>query len=160
VHHTSLAVATVVGGALVVGALGGFAVAAVRARRTAPRRTLLLGALVLAVSGLAMALAPNVPLVAAAALGSGAVSAGFWNTLHTTTLQLRPARAGTVKAVVSTIEFAGFPLPIAIGWVADRAGLRAAMLVFAAIAAALAPLVALGPTWRPDPVFEDSPAPV
>lgn len=148
VHHTSLAVATGVGGALVVGALAGYAQAAARPRRAPARRALIAGALTLAGAGIAMAIAPNVPAVAAAALVSGAVSARFWNTLHATTLRLRPARAGTVKAVVSTIEFAGFPLPILIGGVADRAGLRAAMVLFAVIAAALAPLVALGPAWR------------
>jgi hypothetical protein len=56
-------------------------------------------------------------------------------------LLLRPGQAGTVSAVVSTIEFAGFLIPIGIGVVVDAHGLRAGIACYAALALLLAAIV-------------------
>ncbi len=145
VHHTAIAVATLVGSTLVAGGVAGYALASRRRHSSSARRVLTMSAVALTASAAVMATAPSLALLALAALAFGFASAWFWNTLQALTLRLRPGRSGTVSAVVGTIEFAGFPLPVAIGWLADHAGLRAAMFAFVAVPAALVPLVVRAP---------------
>ncbi len=67
---------------------------------------------------------------------------GFWTALQARVLKLRPGQAGTVSAVVSTIEFSGFLIPIGIGIVVDAHGLRAGLACYAVLALLLLVLVA------------------
>jgi hypothetical protein len=62
---------------------------------------------------------------------------------------LRPGQTGTVKAVISTVEFAGFGLPIAYGAIADAHGVATGFACYAATAVALAVLCTRAP--RPTP---------
>ena len=71
-----------------------------------------------------------VPVVAVVAFGAFAASVGLnlaWLGLQHRTLTVRPGQVGTTKAVLSTMELAGFWIPIAIGAAADSAGLVAAV---------------------------------
>ena len=98
---TAIAMLTVVGAA--VGALE-------QARRAPPNPPLVRPALV-AGSVTSIALAPTAVLVLPGALVFGFGMIGFWTALQARVLLLRPGQAGTVSAVVSTIEFAGFLHP-------------------------------------------------
>jgi hypothetical protein len=80
-------------------------------------------------------------LVIPGALVFGFGIIGFWTALQSRVLLLRPGQAGTVSAVVSTIEFAGFLIPIGIGVVVDEHGLHAGIACYAVLAVALAVLV-------------------
>jgi len=95
-------------------------------------------------SALVVALVPVVPLVAAAAfVASVALNVG-WLAVQHRMLVLRPGQAGTTKAVVSNIELAAFGVPIAIGAIADRAGLPTAVATYVLLGAALALLAFVG----------------
>ena len=50
-----------------------------------------------------------------------------WLAIQHRSLTLRPGQVGTTKAVLGTIESTGFWIPVAIGAVADRAGLTVAV---------------------------------
>nr|MBA2624788.1 hypothetical protein [Acidimicrobiia bacterium] len=67
-----------------------------------------------------------------------------WLAVQHRTLVLRPGQAGTTKAVVSNIELAAFGVPIAIGAIADRAGLPTAVATYVLLGAALALLAFVG----------------
>jgi hypothetical protein len=58
-------------------------------------------------------------------------------------LTLRPGQVGTTKAVLGTIESGGFWIPIAIGALADHAGLTAAVGSYGVLGAAIVALA-----WR------------
>jgi FSR family fosmidomycin resistance protein-like MFS transporter len=127
----------------VSGSVVGFARCSVR--HTGPVATLTRPAAVMAVSAAVMAVVPIAVLIAPAAFGFGYGLAAFWNTAQARMLQLRPGQTGTVKAVVTTIEFAGFGLPIAYGAVADRFGVAAGFGCYVATAVALLVLVSRAP---------------
>lgn len=72
--------------------------------------------------------------------GAAAVGGGLyvvWIDVQARTLTLRPGQAGTTGAVVDAISETGAVLPLAIGPLADRAGLPAAMAAFVGLAALL-----------------------
>jgi predicted MFS family arabinose efflux permease len=93
-----------------------------------------------------------VPIVAAAALGGLFVAMALnvaWLALQHQTLTLRPGQAGTTKAVTSTIEFAGFGLPIAIGAAVDRTSLPVGLALYGALGICFAVLAARAPGRKP-----------
>jgi FSR family fosmidomycin resistance protein-like MFS transporter len=132
----------------VAGTLVGFAARAARPSARAGGGRLGPPAAGIAAAAVTIVLAPWTWLLVAAAFGFGVALAGFWNTTHARILTLRPGQTGTVKAFITTIEFAGFGLPIAYGAVADAAGVAAGLACYAATACALAALVTLAPRAR------------
>lgn len=128
----SPATATLVALTTVAGGLAAVPVA----RRTAlhaPRRVLTATAAVLLASGIGVVVLPGLAARAAAGFVFGIAVAAAWLTLQPLVLTARPGRAGTVKAVVTTVEFAGFGLPIAAGAAADAHGLGAGLAVYLAL---------------------------
>ncbi|MGH8875616.1 MAG: MFS transporter, partial [Acidimicrobiia bacterium] len=127
--------------AAVSGGLLTFTVLERRLRAIQGRRLIVLGGPMMGAGSMAVAVLPYLP---ATALGALAVGIGLnlaWLGVQHRTLTLNPGRQGTTKAVVSSIEMAGFGLPIAVGAVADRLGLPAAMAAYSLLAAVV---VALG----------------
>jgi MFS transporter, FSR family, fosmidomycin resistance protein len=131
----SRTVATAIAMLTVVGAAAG---ALEQARRAPPNPPLVRPALLVAGAVMSIALAPTAVLVLPGALVFGFGMIGFWTALQARVLLLRPGQAGTVSAVVSTIEFAGFLIPIGIGVVVDAQGLRAGIGCYAVLAILLA----------------------
>jgi predicted MFS family arabinose efflux permease len=138
----STAVATAV---TMVGLAGGLLSYTVLARRfegIADHRLLIGSALAMGAAAVVIALVPVVALVALALLLASIGLNLAWLALQHRSLTLRPGQVGTTQAVVDTIEFGGFWIPVAIGALADRAGLPAAVTAFAVLGAAMAAL-----TW-------------
>ena len=138
----SAAVATLLGGAATLGGLVGAASAAWAGRRLGDR-TMLAGAAVVATGVVLVAAGPWAVLQA---LGAAVVGIGLyvvWVDLQARTLTLRPGQAGATGSLVDVISQPGALLPLAIGHLADRAGLPAAMVAFVALAAALVASAAL-----------------
>ena len=129
---TAVAMLTIVGAA--IGALE-------QARRAPPNPPLVRPTLLVAAAVTSIALAPTAVLVLPGALVFGFGMIGFWTALQARVLLLRPGQAGTVSAVVSTIEFAGFMIPIGIGVVVDAHGLRAGIACYAVVAVLLLAIV-------------------
>ena len=136
----SAGVATLVA---VVGLSGGLVSYTVLARRleaVADHRLLLGSAAAMAAGALVVAVVPLLPVAAVAVF---VVTVGLslaWLALQHRTLTLRPGQVGTTNAVLAAIELAGFWIPSAIGAVADRVGLAAAVAAFAALGAVLVAL--------------------
>lgn len=85
----------------------------------------------------AIAVCPYLPVVAVAAF---LVSVGLnlgWLAVQHRSLTVRPGQVGRTKAVLNVIELGGFWIPVAIGALADRAGLRPAMGAFVALGLAM-----------------------
>lgn len=125
------AVATLAAGA---GMAGGIAAAA-WASRTNRRRLGLRPCAVLLLAGVVLLLA--VPNVVAAAAGTAAVGAAVNLAriiLRAGYLTLRPGQAGTTSAVAEAVANVGVLTPPAIGLIADRHGLTAAMALYVLIA--------------------------
>ncbi|HTN81322.1 MAG TPA: MFS transporter, partial [Acidimicrobiales bacterium] len=141
----SRTVATAIAMATVVGSLLG---AAVQARRAPPDPPLVRPAVLLACAVTSIALAPTALLVLPGTVVFGFGMIGFWTALQARVLLLRPGQAGTVSAVVSTIEFCGFVVPIGIGVVVDAHGLRAGIACYALLAVVLAALVLVDRTHQ------------
>ncbi len=112
-----------------------------QARRAPPVPPLARPAVLVAGGVTSIALAPTAVLVLPGALVFGFGLIGFWTALQSRVLLLRPGQAGTVSAVVSTIEFAGFLIPVGIGAVVDAHGLRAGITCYAVLALALLTIV-------------------
>jgi MFS family permease len=129
--------------------LGGVVTYVVLVRRPPGRRALGGAAVVLAVGASTIALSPWAPVVVGAALAFGSGGAVFWVAYQGRLLRLRPGRPGSVTAVVGILEQPAVLIPVAIGALADRAGLEAAMLAFAAVPAVLAAVVRLGSRLAP-----------
>lgn len=125
----------------VVGSVVGFAR---HASRTSPA-SLARPAAVMAAAAIALVVLPWPVTMGAAAFTFGLAIASFWNTTQARILQLRPGQAGTVSAVITTIEFAAFGLPIGFGAVADALGVAAGLACYAATAVALAVFVTRAP---------------
>ncbi len=134
----SAAVATAIAMLTVVGALAG---SIHQARRAPPSPPLARPAVLLAVAVTSIALAPTALLVLPGAFLFGFGLVGFWTALQARVLRLRPGQAGTVSAVVSTIEFSGFLIPVGIGLIVDAHGLRAGIACYAVLAILLGPVV-------------------
>jgi hypothetical protein len=95
-----------------------------------------------------------VPLVPVVALAGFVVSAGLnlsWLGVQHRSLTLWPGQAGATRAVVGTLEVAGLAVPAAIGAVADRAGLVAAVASYAFLGLVLVALArSTGGSGLPD----------
>jgi predicted MFS family arabinose efflux permease len=139
-------VALVLAMGTIVGAIVVFAVRALRP--IDPVGSLVPSAVAMAVTTVALVVFGSTAAMAGAAFAFGAAIAAFWAHLHPRILLLRPGQTGTVKAVISTVEFLGFGLPIAYGAVADAHGVTAGFACYAATAIALAVLCTRAP--RPD----------
>lgn len=88
-----------------------------------------------------------VPVLAVVAAGAFVVSVGLnlaWLAVQHRSLTLRPGQVGRTKAVLNVIEFSGFWIPVAIGALADRAGLRPALGAFVVLGLAMVGLASRG----------------
>jgi predicted MFS family arabinose efflux permease len=142
---TSAAVATVVALFGVTGGVLSYTVLARRLEGVDDRRLLLWSATAMTAGAATIALVPPVPVVGVAAfVASVGLNLG-WLALQHTSLTLRPGQVGSTKAVLGAIEFSGFWIPAAVGTVADRAGLAAAMASLAVVGALLVALIRYGP---------------
>lgn len=142
VRGQSSAVATLVGGAATIGGVLGAAVAGTVGRRLG-RRTALVGAVVVATGVVLVAVAPWLVMQA---LGAATLGVGLylvWVDIQARTLTLRPGQAGATGSVVDVISQPGAVVPLAIGHLADRAGLAAAMAAFVGLALLLVAAAAL-----------------
>ena len=88
---------------------------------------------------LVAAVGPGWVLVPAGLVHSGLLMA-TWLALQTTVLRANPGREGATKVIVEVLETASFGIVLAIGVLADRAGLRWAMVAFAAVPLLLLPV--------------------
>jgi hypothetical protein len=85
------------------------------------------------------AIGPGWVLVPVGLVHSGLLMA-TWLALQTTVLRANPGREGATKVIVEVLETASFAIVVAIGVLADRAGLRWAMAAFAALPLLLIPV--------------------
>ena len=88
---------------------------------------------------LVAAVGPGWVLVPVGLVHSGLLMA-TWLALQTTVLRANPGREGATKVIVEVLETASFGIVLAIGVLADRAGLRWAMVAFAAVPLLLLPV--------------------
>ena len=134
------ATATVVAIVGVVGGVVAFTVLAKRFEGIDDDRLLLRSMWVMSVAAVAIAVVPVLALVAVAGL---LVSVGLslgWLAVQHRSLTLRPGQVGTTKAVLNAIEFTGFWIPVAIGALADRAGLSVAVGSYGVLGGAIVAL--------------------
>jgi hypothetical protein len=87
-----------------------------------------------------MVACPVLPVVAAAAFAESVGLNLGWLAVQHRSLTLRPGQVGRTKAVLGVIEFSGFWIPICIGAVADRSGLRTALGAFVVLGLAMVAL--------------------
>jgi hypothetical protein len=123
-----------------VGISGGVLAFTVLARRfeEVPDDRLLLGSVAAMTAGaVAIAVAPVLPVVAMAGLVTAVGLNLAWLAVQHRSLTLRPGQVGTTKAVLGTIEATGFWIPVAVGVIADRAGLTLAVGSFGIVGAAM-----------------------
>jgi MFS family permease len=85
------------------------------------------------------AVGPGWVLVPVGLVHSGLLMA-TWLALQTTVLRANPGREGATKVIVEVLETASFSVVVAIGVLADRAGLRWAMAAFAVLPLLLLPV--------------------
>jgi len=147
-RDTSRSVAVILGSASVIGA----AVASVwLVRRTPawePRRRMIVAATIMTVTAALFAVLPTLWLPTITIVVFDAALIGFWLPLQAIGLRLVPGRTGAAKAVIGAIEMLGLLVPIGIGTVADRVGLAAGLLAFAAVPAAMVVLTLARPPLR------------
>jgi predicted MFS family arabinose efflux permease len=142
----ALATAPVV--AILAGGMAGFASFERIAGRRAPRAVILACAAAMVATLPAAIYLPSLPLQLAAAFGFGVAGAVLYTTLESVILALRPGQAGATGAVVSTVGMLGMGFPALVGALADRHGLGAGLLLYAAVP----PLVlTLAAWWRRAP---------
>ncbi|MGH8977754.1 MAG: MFS transporter, partial [Acidimicrobiia bacterium] len=132
-HGLSVAAANAVAAASVVGALIGF-VSTSRHGYRPPARAMRNQMAVIAASLFAAVLVANVWVIVAAEFVFGFAVARYWIALKTRIVQLYPDRVGSVNAVVSTIEYSAFLLPVFAGYLADTFGVRAGFGISAIVA--------------------------
>ncbi len=123
--------------AAISGGLLTFTVLEGRLRSTPAFTLLVIGGALMGSGSLIVAVVSWVPAIAVGALGVGIGLNLAWLGVQHRALTLRPGHQGTTKAVVSSIEMAGFALPLAVGAVADWLGLPAAMSAYALLATAI-----------------------
>jgi MFS family permease len=85
------------------------------------------------------AVGPGWVLVPVGLVHSGLLMA-TWLALQTSVMRANPGREGATKVVVEVLETASFAIVLAIGVLADRAGLRWAMAAFAVVPLLLVPV--------------------
>ncbi len=139
----SSAVATTVAVIGLSGGLLSYTVLARRFQEVGDRRLLLGSVSAMAAGAVVMGVVPVIAVVALAALATSIGLNLGWLALHHRSLTLRPGQVGTTKAVLGAIEFGGFWIPVAIGALADHAGLVPAVTSYAGLGAALVALA-----WR------------
>jgi MFS family permease len=88
-------------------------------------------------AALTIAFVPVLPVVALAALVASVGLSLAWLAVQHRSLTLRPGQVGTTKAVLGTIESTGFWIPVAVGALADGAGLTAALASYGALGAVM-----------------------
>ena len=145
----SEAVATLLGGAATLGGIAGAAAAGWAGRRLRDR-VQLAGAAAVATGVLLVVVGPWAVVQAGGAATVGVGLYLVWVDLQARTLTLRPGQAGATGSLVDLISQPGAVLPLAVGHLADRAGLPAAMTAFVVLAGGLvaAAAVAGRPTRR------------
>jgi FSR family fosmidomycin resistance protein-like MFS transporter len=136
--------ASLAGVVAVAGSALGFGPLAARAQHRADR-TVMTAALVVAT--IAASMVGLVPALVAVLLGLvvNATVSLTWVTLQHAALTLRPNAAGQVMSLVAAIEHTTIVLPITLGVVADRWGLRWAFSVYLAMGAAAVAAARLRP---------------
>jgi MFS family permease len=82
---------------------------------------------------------PGWVLVPVGLVHSGLLMA-TWLALQTTVMRANPGREGATKVIVEILETASFAIVLAIGVIADRAGLRWAMATFSVVPLLLVPV--------------------
>jgi MFS family permease len=145
------ALATVIVAGWVIAGVVGFLAVPVFSKRSSARSLLLGFGVTIAVAVVIIVIAPFVSLQAIAALVFGFGAAVFYAVLQATVLGIQPERAGTVGAVVSTIGLLGLAFPTLVGSVADRFGLTAGLLLYAAVSPLMLVLLVSGSTPKPGP---------
>jgi hypothetical protein len=126
--------------AWVVGAVS----AALAASRAGARAGGLAGPAVALLASTLGVLVPSIPVVMLCLLVNGFAMTRFFLALKTRIRWLHPDRLGGVTAVVSTLEFSGFLLPVAAGALADAFGIAAGVVCYAGMAGLLVVAVAPG----------------
>jgi len=143
VRHAPAALATTVPMAWVAGATGAALLGSRRGTR-AGARALTRNASVLFASTLGAVAIPSIPVVMLCMAANGVGLTRFFLALKTRIASLHPGRLGSVSAIVTTLEFAGFVLPLLAGTLADAFGVQAGLAFYAAIGLLLVFVVQLG----------------
>jgi hypothetical protein len=133
----SPAVATVVAFIGITGGVLAFTVLARRFEAVDDRRLLIGSVAAMAGGAVAIAVVPVLAVVALAGLVTAIGLSLAWLAVQHRSLLLRPGQVGTTKAVLGAIESTGAWLPLAIGVVADRAGLTWAVGSFGIVGVVL-----------------------
>jgi len=138
----SRAVATTIAFVGIAGGVLAFTVLAPRFEGVADHRLLTGSVSAMAGGALVIAVVPVLAVVAVAGLVA-AIGLGLaWLAVQHRSLMLRPGQVGATKAVLGAIESTGAWLPMAIGALADRAGLTWALGSFGIVGAVL-----IGLSW-------------
>lgn len=133
----SVAAATLVAFVGVGGGVLAFTVLARRFQAMADDRLLAGSVAAMTAAALTIAFVPVLPVVALAALVASVGLSLAWLAVQHRSLTLRPGQVGTTKAVLGTIESTGFWIPVAVGALADGAGLTAALASYGALGAVM-----------------------
>jgi predicted MFS family arabinose efflux permease len=156
VRGASTSAATVV---TMIGLAGGVLTYAVLARPLeswSEDALLVRGAVLVTAAAVVITAVPVVPVVAVAAFTASVGLNLAWLGLQHRTLTVRPGQVGATKAVLSTIEFSGFWIPVAIGVAADAAGLVVAVGTYVLLGLAMIGLTkALARRGSPARLLED-----
>lgn len=133
----SPAVATVVAFIGITGGVLAFTVLARRFEAVDDRRLLIGSVAAMAGGAVTIAVVPVLAVVAVAGLVTAIGLSLAWLAVQHRSLLLRPGQVGTTKAVLGAIEATGAWLPVAVGVVADRAGLTWAVGSFGIVGVVL-----------------------
>ena len=136
----SAAVATVVAFAGITGGVLAFTVLARRFEEVDDHRLLTWSVAVMAAGAVTIAVVPVLAVVAVAGLVTAIGLSLAWLAMQHRSLLLRPGQVGTTNAVLGAIESTGAWLPLAIGALADRAGLTWAVGSFGIVGLVLVAL--------------------
>jgi hypothetical protein len=139
VHRLDPAVVALLGVAFVAGGILTFSSLAGLVARTPLPRLLTVTGVAMSVTMLVATVAPPWVLVPAGLVQS-CLLATSWLGLQTMVLRANPGREGRTKLLVEVLEASSFVIVIALGVLADRAGLRAAMTGFALVPLLLVPV--------------------
>ncbi|MGH9264199.1 MAG: MFS transporter [Acidimicrobiales bacterium] len=138
----SAGAATVIAFVGVAGGLLAFTVLARRLEAVADHRLLLWSATAMAGAALAIAVVPVLAVVALAGLVAGVGLSLAWLAVQHRILTVRPGQVGTTKAVLTAMESVGMWMPVAIGAIADQAGLTVAVGSYGVLGGAIVLLAA------------------
>jgi MFS transporter, FSR family, fosmidomycin resistance protein len=136
----SPAVATVVAFIGITGGVLAFTVLARRFQAVDDHRLLTGSVAAMAAGAVTVAVVPVLAVVAIAGLVTAIGLSLAWLAVQHRSLLLRPSQVGTTKAVLGAIESTGAWLPVAIGALADRAGLTWAVGSFGLVGVVLVAL--------------------